>query len=85
MHRYRDGSGIDTPEETGDKVQARGAQDQYTFARSALSLQSRRDCPRLDVQFVIGQPIMFFPTGGIVAIVESNLVSIVFGSLPHKV
>jgi hypothetical protein len=28
---------------------------------------------------------MFFPTGGKVAIVESNLVSIAFGSLPHKV
>jgi hypothetical protein len=85
VHRYRDGSGVNTPEETGDKVQARGAEDQYTFAHSALSLQSGRDRSSLDVELVIGKPAMFFPAGGILAIVESNLVSIPFGSLPHKV
>ena len=85
VHRYRDGSGVDTPEEAGDEVQAGGAEDQYTFARSTLSLQSGRDCSGLHVQLVVGKPAMFFPAGRIVAIVESYLVSIAFGSLPHKV
>jgi hypothetical protein len=38
---------------------------------------------------VIGKPAVFFstffPAGGIVAIVKSDLVSIAFGSLPHKI
>jgi hypothetical protein len=85
VDRYRDGSGVDTPEEAGDKVQARGAEDQYPFAPSVLSLQSGRDCSGLDVQLVISKPAMFFPTGRIAAIVERNLVSIAFGSLPQKV
>jgi hypothetical protein len=85
VDRYRDGSGVDTPEEAGDKVQARGAEDQYPFAPSALSLQCGRDCSGLDVQLVISKPAMFFPTGRIAAIVERNLVSIAFGSLPQKV
>ena len=82
MHRHRDGSGVDTSEEAGDKIQARRAQDQYTFARSALSLQSGRNRSGLEVKFAIGQSTVFFATGfpvrfgteGIVAVVESNLV-----------
>jgi hypothetical protein len=85
VDRYRDGSGVDTPEEAGDEVQARWAEDQYTFAGSAQSLQSGRDCSGLDVQLVISKPAMFFPGGRIVAIVECNLASIALGSLPHKV
>jgi hypothetical protein len=85
VHRYRDGSGVDTPKEAGDKIQTRRAEDQYTFARSALSLQSGRNCSSFGVQLLKGQPAVFFPSGGIVAIVESNLVSMAFGSLPHKI
>jgi hypothetical protein len=82
---YRDGSGVDTPEEAGDKVQARRAEEQYAFARSALLLQRGRDCSGPDVQLVIGKPAMFFPAREVVAIVESNLVSMAFGSLPRNV
>jgi hypothetical protein len=84
MDGYRDGSGVDTSEEAGDEVQARGAENQNTFARSTKSLQSGRDRSGLDVQLAIGKAAMLFPARGIVAIVESNLVSIALGPLPRN-
>ena len=61
------------------------AENQNTFAPSAESLQSGRDRSGLDVQLAIGKAAMLFPARGIVAIVESNLVSIALGPLPHNV
>jgi hypothetical protein len=82
MNRYRDGSGIEASEETGDKVQARGAQQQHPFARTALPLQGGGDCASPDVEFAVGQPMMFLPIHGEV---ECDVVSIAFGYLPHQV
>jgi hypothetical protein len=84
MDGYRDGSGVDTSEEAGDEVQARGAENQNTFARSTKSLQSGRDRSGLDVQLAKGKAAMLLPARGIVAIVESNLVSIALGPLPRN-
>ena len=82
VHRYRDGSGIEASEETGDKVQARGAQQQHPFAGSALPLQGGGDRAGPDVEFAVGQLTMFLPIHGEV---ECDLVSMAFGYLPHQV
>ena len=81
MHRYRNGSGVDAAEETGDKVQTRRTQDQYAFACGALPLQGGRDCPGLDVEFAIREPTFLGPAG---REVEGNPVPVAFGPVSHE-
>ena len=85
MHRNRSGSGIYAPEERGDEVDTRGAKDHDTFARHALSLQSRRDCPRLDVEFEVGQLAVLFTVGSEAAVVECEFFWMQSRSVPRNI
>jgi hypothetical protein len=57
MHRYCDRARVEAPEDGGDEVEARGAQDENPFPRGAALLQSRRDCSCPMVQSPVSELI----------------------------
>ncbi|PQM44949.1 hypothetical protein C1Y40_04894 [Mycobacterium talmoniae] len=85
MHRDRNGAGIDAAEKAGDEVQPGGAQHQHPFTGGALPLQPARDCPGLEVELVVAEPMVFCAATRVVRVVEHHLVAIPHGPVPHQV